>query len=91
VAEHGGVAQRDLRHGKASRIQVKLEKKHPWLRLRVEDQGKGFEALKVGEKPETSGIGLDSMQQRVDSTGGIFSISSSPGQGTTVKAEWKIG
>ncbi len=78
-----------VRHGKSKRIQIRLEKKSPWIRLKVDDDGNGFESVKFEEKTENSGIGLDSMQQRVDSTGGIFSITSTPGQGTTVKAEWK--
>ncbi len=80
-----------IRHGKSNRIQIRLEKNHPWLRLRVDDNGKGFNSVKLGEKSENGGIGLDSMQQRVDSTGGIFSLTSTPGKGTTVKAEWGIG
>ncbi len=79
-----------IRHGKAGRIQIVLERNGGWLRLRVEDNGCGFESARLGERSEEGGIGLDSMQQRVDSTRGIFSISSSPGQGTTVKAEWRI-
>jgi signal transduction histidine kinase len=76
-----------VRHGNSSLIKVGLEKESNWLRLRVEDNGDGFEFIK---KSTSGGIGLDSMQQRVESTGGIFSISSSPGNGTTVKAEWRI-
>ncbi len=79
------------RHGNAERILISLERRNGWLRASVNDNGKGFDSDKIGEKSENGGIGLDSMQQRVDSTGGIFSISSSPGQGTTVKAEWRIG
>ena len=75
-------------YGKSSLIKIGLAKEQNWLRLSVEDNGDGFEALTKSEK---GGIGLDSMQQRVDSTGGIFSISSTPGKGTVVKAEWKIG
>ncbi len=79
-----------IRHGKPRRVLISLNRIHSWLRLQVEDNGKGFDSMKLGEKNGNSGIGLDSMQQRVNSTGGIFSITSSPGQGTTVKAEWKI-
>jgi signal transduction histidine kinase len=77
-----------IRHGKSNRIQIGLERNNGWLRLNVADNGDGFESLK---KSAIGGIGLDSMQQRVDSTGGIFSISSTPGSGTIVKAEWRMG
>jgi two-component system, NarL family, sensor kinase len=76
-----------LRHGKCSLIKIWVEKEKNWLRLSAEDNGKGFESVK---ETKTGGIGLNSMQQRVDSTGGIFSVSSFPGKGTIVKAEWKI-
>ncbi len=55
--------------------------------MSVIDNGKGFVSIK---KSTTGGIGLDSMEQRVEPTGEIFSISSMPGRGTTVKAEWKL-
>ncbi len=76
-----------VRHGNSSLIKIRLDKESNWLRLKVEDNGNGFESVK---KSASGGIGLDSMQQRVESTGGIFSITSSPGNGTSVKAEWKI-
>ncbi len=79
-----------IRHGNAMRIRIDLEKKDVWLRLSVQDNGKGFDSMKQGEASGSHGIGLNSMQQRVDSTGGIFSVISLPGQGTTVKAEWRI-
>lgn len=77
-----------VRHGKSSKIMVTFEKERDWLRLVVGDNGTGFESVK---KTENGGIGLHSMQQRVESTGGIFSITSNPGKGTIVKAEWRIG
>ncbi len=77
-----------VRHGKASLIKIGVEKERNWLRLSVEDNGNGFMSVK---KSTTEGIGLDSMQQRVESSGGIFSITSNPGKGTTVKGEWRIG
>ena len=79
-----------IRHGKSSRILVVLDRMHPWLRLRVEDNGEGFDSEKLVKKSEKGGIGLDSMQQRVESSGGIFSISSNPGNGTLVNAEWRL-
>jgi signal transduction histidine kinase len=79
-----------IKDGKSSRIQVGLVRQDGWLRLEVEDNGKGFDAGKL-VKSETQGIGLNSMEQRINSTRGIFSLSSVPGKGTKVKAEWKIG
>jgi PAS domain S-box-containing protein len=79
-----------IRHGKSPKVCIGLERNDGWLRLIVQDKGRGFDSVKVGVPSGSHGIGLNSMQQRVDSTGGIFSISSSPGRGTTVKAEWRL-
>ncbi len=76
-----------VRHGKSERIRIALRKVNRWLQLVVEDNGRGFRSPDTGGVPPT---GLDQMQKGVDSTGGIFSISSAPGKGTTVKSEWKI-
>ncbi len=77
-----------VRHGKPSLIKIGLERKRYWLRLSVEDNGNGIISVK---KSTTEGVGLDSMQQRVESSGGIFSIRANPGKGTVVTAEWKMG
>lgn len=78
-----------VRHGQAGRIAVELEKNKNWLQLKIEDNGHGFEPGKRGES-SGSGLGLLSMQQRVDSSQGIFSISSMVGHGTVVKAAWRM-
>ncbi len=78
-----------IRHGKSTLIRIGLGTDNGWLRLTVEDNGAGFEALRCAQQPQGHGIGLNSMQQRVDSTGGVFSLSSSPGKGTVVQAEWR--
>ncbi len=79
-----------VRHGKASLICIGLERAGTWMRLTVEDNGSGFTSATQNISPK-SGTGLKSMQQRVDSSKGVFSVSSNPGSGTVVKAEWKIG
>ena len=75
-------------HGKSTRILIGLERNGAWFRLSVMDNGKGF--VSPAKKLLTDGSGLGRMQQRVESTAGIFSISSAPEKGTIVKAEWRI-
>ncbi len=77
-----------IRHGKARIIRIGIENDRGWIRLTVEDNGAGFESA-AQKASIAGGMGLESMQQRVDSSGGVFSISSIPGKGTVVKAEWK--
>jgi signal transduction histidine kinase len=36
------------------------------------------------------GLGLDSMRERTELSGGTFIIESTPGKGTTVRASWPV-
>jgi signal transduction histidine kinase len=51
------------------------------LLLRVKDRGVGFDAGSVHAQP---GLGLSSMEERVRLIQGDLTITSAPGQGTTV-------
>jgi PAS domain S-box-containing protein len=53
------------------------------VRLDVRDGGKGFD---VEEAKQNRGLGLVSMQERVNLVGGRFSIESTPGKGTIITA-----
>ncbi len=78
-----------IRHGKANLVRIGLERRGPWMRLMVEDNGIGFESA-FKKDFLNGGMGLESMQQRVDTSRGVFSIRSTPGKGTIVKAEWTL-
>lgn len=68
------------RHGGAGRVNLKLERDGSRVRLRVSDQGCGFDPTVV------SGFGLVSMRERARSVGGDLRISSVPGRGSVVEA-----
>jgi PAS domain S-box-containing protein len=70
-----------ITHGQPQRIQVELALEGEQLRLRIQDNGKGFAP---GGKPG-SGIGLRIMQYRAGSIGGSLSVQSRPGSGTQVE------
>lgn len=55
------------------------------VRIVVEDKGKGFSR----DKLSNSGVGLISMEERARSVSGNLTVTSSPGQGTTVVLEIK--
>jgi len=57
-----------------------------WVRIVVEDQGRGFnpEAIKKENRPTSGGFGLFSIQQRLSYIGGKMEIESAPGKGTRV-------
>jgi signal transduction histidine kinase len=68
------------RHSGAARVNLKLERDGPHLRLRISDQGKGFDPT------VTSGFGLTSMRERALSVGGELQILSVPGGGSVIEA-----
>ena len=80
------IAQEALRnavkHARAGRVQVELQRESGALRLRVRDHGVGFAA----SGGRLRGIGLVSMQERAHLLGGECAIASGRGRGTTVEA-----
>jgi signal transduction histidine kinase len=72
------------RHAGAREVSVQVEDEVLTLRLRVEDDGMGFDPAAV---PETDSIGLTGMKERARLLAGTLSIVSRPGRGTRVEAE----
>jgi len=72
-----------LRHAGAGRVELKLDVRDSRARLRVADDGSGFE---VGAA-RARHLGLTSMQERAEALGGRLEIDSRPGHGTTVSLE----
>jgi signal transduction histidine kinase len=79
------------KHSGTSRMVVGLERDDGRLCLLVQDDGVGFdpEAPPV-RAAGNRGIGMGSMRERTELTGGTFSVRSSPGGGTAVRAEWPL-
>jgi two-component system sensor histidine kinase NreB len=81
-----------VKHAEPSTITITLEKTPDGARLKVQDDGKGFDV----EEGEPEGhYGLTMMKERAQVSGGSFRIDSTRGQGTTVTADfptsWMIG
>jgi signal transduction histidine kinase len=68
------------RHGGASEISVELAAGEG-LRLRVQDNGRGFDA----EAVNGYGFGLTSMRERAEALGGSLTLGPRAGGGTTVE------
>jgi PAS domain S-box-containing protein len=73
-----------VRHANATQINVDLGRKNGNLRLRVRDNGRGFDAEST--QAQTVGLGLLGIKERAALVGGRARIMSSPGKGTTVDA-----
>jgi signal transduction histidine kinase len=69
------------RHGAATTCRVSVERNAAGLVIEVDDDGQGFDV-----ELTRSGMGLQNLQERVGSLGGVFQIESIPGEGTTVRA-----
>ena len=71
-------------HAQATRVDVLLSLHNKHLVTIVEDDGVGF----LDSSPSLEDhLGLFGMRERIEMLGGTFTIESSPGKGTTVKAE----
>lgn len=73
------------KHAGATRVQVRLIFHAGGLRLRIVDDGVGFDVPAIRADPRR-GIGMRNMRERVESIGGSFSIESRPGR-TAVLAD----
>jgi ligand-binding sensor domain-containing protein/signal transduction histidine kinase len=70
-----------LRHADATHVAIELRLEHRRLRLRITDNGRGFDPAAAAD----AGNGLGSMHRRAQALGGTLTITSQPGD-TTVEA-----
>lgn len=77
------------KHSKAHLVHLSLRKMDGRIRLILEDDGQGFN-LKKELRSDNRGLGLTSMRERTELSGGSFSIESTEGKGTTVRASWPL-
>jgi PAS domain S-box-containing protein len=69
------------RHASATRVEVSLDEEQGYVRLRVQDNGRG---ISQSEASGTKSFGLLGIRERVLLRSGDFSIQGTPDQGTTV-------
>lgn len=73
------------RHGKADLVRLSFRETDGRLELAIEDNGQGFDVDSARK-----GLGLASMRERTEFSGGVFSIQSVRGKGTVVQASWPM-
>lgn len=71
------------KHAAHSTVTVALDGSGDQLRLRIEDDGPGFD---ITQRKRSGGLGLVSMDERARLVGGSIGITSSPGSGTVLEA-----
>jgi signal transduction histidine kinase len=72
------------KHAHATSVDVLLERRGMGVAVRVRDDGEGFEVPSPEAARGGGHIGLLSMWERAEAAGGRFSLTTSPGEGTTV-------
>jgi signal transduction histidine kinase len=79
------------KHSGAQRVLLSLGKKDAEILLTIRDQGRGFEVEKTLSGDSSGrGLGLASMKERAELSGGRFQINSQLGEGTVIKASWTV-
>jgi len=75
------------KHAQASQVKMSIKKLRGVIRMEVKDNGKSFQVQGVLPTRRKKGLGLLGMRERVEMVGGCFTVESSPGKGTTIRAE----
>jgi signal transduction histidine kinase len=73
-----------LKHAMAKKVKARLYAKENNLTLTISDDGRGFDV--EGRLPETKGLGIRGMTERVLSLGGTLIIKSAVQKGTEIRA-----
>jgi signal transduction histidine kinase len=74
-----------VKHARASMATVELHCRPGYARLRISDDGRGFDPATV----QRGQLGLDIMRERAQATGAELRIESQRGGGTDVLVEWQ--
>ena len=69
------------RHARASNVVVEAEREDHAIKLRIEDDGRGFD---VDSQSQMTGHGLANMRARAEEQNGTFTVESEPGEGTQI-------
>jgi two-component system sensor histidine kinase UhpB len=73
-----------LKHAKSNSVSVVLERSRAKLRVIIEDDGIGFDPDRPSDPGAPPALGLLGMRERLDLVGGVMTIESAPGAGTTL-------
>ncbi len=79
------------KHSRANHAMISFQKTEGRLDLLITDNGSGFDPSTVSVSGSSlTGLGLSTMKERAELSGGIFSINSLPGKGTSIHCSWPV-
>ena len=79
------------KHSRADFVRLSLRKQENKLEWAIEDNGVGFDLQTIlSSSAPGRGMGLSSMRERTELSGGTFLIESIQGKGTTLRASWPL-
>lgn len=79
------------KHSGATEVKLFLDQNEKGIRLSIEDNGRGFEVSEVlREEDHTCGMGLTSMKERTQHSGGTFNLCTKTAGGTIIEAVWPL-
>ena len=70
-----------VKHAAARQVTLSIDRTSRGLRLRIVDDGKGFETTSVPD----GHLGLAGMRARAEKIGALLEVTSKPGSGTTIE------
>ncbi|HOV85030.1 MAG TPA: GAF domain-containing protein [Syntrophobacteraceae bacterium] len=77
-----------VRHSTATTVELGLKEEEDRIHLLIRDNGLGFNLSRTLSSARMRGLGLASMRELSQLSGGTFSIDSVTGSGTTIHASW---
>ena len=79
------------KHSQADLVRLSLRKQEAQIEWVIEDNGMGFDLEKIlSSEGSKRGLGLSSMRERTELSGGKFMIESIQGKRTTLRASWPL-
>ncbi len=77
------------KHSRADLVRLSLRETGGVVELMIQDNGQGFDLEEAQSAARSRrGLGLTSMRERAELSGGVFKIESEKGAGTVIRATW---
>ncbi|MEO8418549.1 MAG: PAS domain S-box protein [Methylophilaceae bacterium] len=81
-----------VKHSRAEFMHITLKHTDETIELNIEDNGIGFNAKRTGPNNyrASGGLGLISMRERAEFSGGLYAIDSAKGKGARIRVIWSL-